>query len=50
MIDARFDRLERRFDRLEDKMSRQFVWLVGLQVSTLIAIVGAMAAVVFMRA
>jgi len=48
LIDRRFgefeDRLELRFDRLEDKMSRHFTWLVGIQVTTLVAIVGALLA------
>ena len=39
-IDARFVQVDVRFDRLEDKMSRQFLWIVGIQVTTLIAIVG----------
>jgi ABC-type cobalamin transport system permease subunit len=29
-----------------DKVSRQFVWLVGLPVTTFVAIVGALAAIV----
>lgn len=41
-IDRRFDTVDRRIDGLDDKVSRQFVWLVGLQVTTLIAIVGAL--------
>ena len=48
LIDRRFgefeDRLELRFDRLEEKMSRHFTWLVGIQVTTLVAIVGALLA------
>jgi len=34
-------RLERRMDALDDKMSRQFLWLVGIQITTLVAVVGA---------
>ena len=34
-------RLERRVDALDDKMSRQFLWLVGIQITTLVAVVGA---------
>ena len=41
-IDARFVQVDARFDRLEDKMSRQFLWIVGIQVTTLIAIVGSL--------
>ena len=48
-IDARDRRSEvravdRRIDGLDDKMSRQFAWLVGIQVTTLVAIVGALLA------
>lgn len=41
-MDARFETMDRRIDRLDDKVSRQFVWLVGLQLTTLVAIVGAL--------
>jgi hypothetical protein len=41
-VDARFDRLDRRIDALDDKVSRQFIWTVGIQITTLIAIVGAL--------
>ena len=41
-IDRRFDTVDRRIDGLDDKVSRQFVWLVGIQVTTLVAIVGAL--------
>jgi uncharacterized protein Yka (UPF0111/DUF47 family) len=40
-IEQRIDRVEHRIDGLDDKMSRQFLWLVGIQVTTLIAVVGA---------
>ena len=54
-VDARLDGLERRFnvmdtkidvtrDALDQKMSRHFLWLVGIQVTTLVAIVGALLA------
>ena len=35
------DRIERRFEHLDSKMSRQFTWLAGLQVTSLVAIAGA---------
>ena len=38
------DRFERRYDTLEEKVSRQFTWLVGLHVTTLVAIVGTLLA------
>jgi uncharacterized coiled-coil protein SlyX len=44
VIDRRFESVDRRIDGLDDKMSRQFVWLVGIQVTTLVAIVGALLA------
>ena len=45
-VDRRFDTVDRRIDALDGKLSRYFVWLVGLQVTTHVAIVGA----VLMRA
>lgn len=42
-VDHRFEGMERRLDGLDDKMSRHFVWLVGVQVTTLAAIVAALA-------
>jgi hypothetical protein len=43
-FDARLDGVDRRTEALEDKMSRQFSWVVGIQVTTLVAIVGALLA------
>ena len=51
-MDQRFDRrlealenkLDRRFEIVDDKLSRQFSWLVGVQLTTLVAIVGALLA------
>ena len=40
-IDMRFERIERRVDMIDDKLTRYFTWLVGIQVSTLIAVVTA---------
>lgn len=40
-IDRRFEQVDHRFDNLDSKMSRQFTWLVGLQVTSLVAIAGA---------
>lgn len=40
-VEQRIDRLEHRIDGLDDKMSRQFLWLVGIQITTLVAVVGA---------
>lgn len=41
-LEARLDRMEARFGTLEDRVSRQFVWTVGVQVTTFVAIVAAM--------
>jgi len=54
-VDARLDGVERRLnvmdvkidltrDALDQKMSRHFLWLVGIQVTTLVAILGALLA------
>ncbi len=43
-LDARFESVDRRIDGLDDKVSRQFLWLVGIQVTTLVAMVGALLA------
>ena len=40
--DARLAGVDRRIDGLEDKVSRQFVWTVGVQVTTFVAIVAAL--------
>ena len=39
-VDRRFDAIDRRFETID----RRFLWLVGFQMTTLIAIVGAIAA------
>jgi hypothetical protein len=43
-IETRFDVGDRRFEGLDDKVVRPFPWLVGLQVSTIVAILGALLA------
>jgi hypothetical protein len=43
-FETRFDVVERRFEGLDDRVARQFTWLVGIQVTTLVAIVGALLA------
>ena len=43
-LEARFDFVDRRFEALDDKVARHFTWLVGIQVTTLVAIVGALLA------
>lgn len=39
-------RMDARFETLDGKMSRQFMWLVGIQVTTLAAIMTTLAAIV----
>jgi hypothetical protein len=41
-VDQRFDRVDQRFDALDAKMSRQFMWLVGMLLTTLVAVVAAL--------
>ena len=43
-IDRRFLAIDQRIDNLDAKVSRQFMWLVGIQVTTLVAIVAALVA------
>ena len=43
-VDRRFEGTDRRIDALDSKMSRHFMWLVGLHVMTLTAIIGALLA------
>jgi hypothetical protein len=44
LLDTRFDALDLRFERLDKRLTRHFSWLVGLQVTTLAAILGALLA------
>ena len=41
-VDQRFVQVETRIDALDGKVSRQFVWLVGLLVTTLITVMAAL--------
>jgi hypothetical protein len=43
-VDRRFEAVDRRFESLEGTLSSHFTWLVGIQVTTLIAIVAALLA------
>jgi uncharacterized coiled-coil protein SlyX len=43
-IDRRFEAVDRRFAELDAKVSRQFAWVVGIQVTTLVAITAALLA------
>ncbi len=44
LVDRRFEAVDRRFEFMDGKISRQFIWVVGVQVTTLVAIVGALIA------
>jgi flagellar capping protein FliD len=44
--DVRFTQVDRRMDALDAKVSRQFVWLVGLHVTSLIAMMGALGGII----
>ena len=36
--------MTRGFERAEDRMHRQFMWIVGIQLTTMITIIGVLAA------
>jgi hypothetical protein len=42
-------KIDRRFDALDEKMSRQFVWMIGIQVTTLLTVLGAVITAVLTR-
>ena len=46
-LSGRIDALGGRVDGLDQKLTRQFVWIVGIQVTVLITVVGALAAALF---
>ncbi len=41
-IDRRFEAVDRRFEAIGQKMDRQFLWVVGIQITTMLAVVAAM--------
>jgi hypothetical protein len=43
-VDRRFDGVERRIDALGQKMGRQFVWTVGVQVTLFVGLLAALLA------
>jgi uncharacterized coiled-coil protein SlyX len=45
-MEARFSQVDQRFESLDAKMSRHFVWLVGILGSGLVAMLGALAAAI----
>jgi chromosome segregation ATPase len=46
-IEDRFERMENRFERLEDKVDRHFVWIVGMQLTMMMTMIGVLAAAYF---
>lgn len=40
-IDRRFGAVDRRFEGIEDKLSRNLLWTVGIQVTVLVVVIGA---------
>ena len=44
-MEARFSQVDQRFDSLDAKMSRQFLWLVGILLTGLIAMLGILGAI-----
>ena len=45
-METRFSQVDQRIDSLDAKVSRQFVWLVGILLSGMIAMLGALAAAI----
>ena len=43
-FDRRFEAIDRRFEQVEQNLSTHFRWIVGIQMTTLIAMIGAIAA------
>ena len=43
-MDSRFNHFDARLLSLEQKVDRQFVWLVGIQLTTMITVVGVLVA------
>jgi uncharacterized coiled-coil protein SlyX len=42
-----FQRMDDRFQRLDDRMHRQFTWLVGIQLTMMVTMIGVLAAAFF---
>lgn len=45
-LDQRVDRLELRIDKMDDRMLKLFLWVIGIQMTTLITIAGGLFALV----
>jgi hypothetical protein len=48
-IDRRFAVTDQRLDLLDARMSRQFIWVVGVQVTTFAALVAAILGAILVR-
>ena len=48
-VDRRFDAMDRHVETLEGKLSSQFVWIIGIQVTTLVTMVAALTAALLAR-
>ncbi len=45
-MDRRFEQVDRRFDSIDAKMTKYFAWTAGMFVTTLVAILGSLGAIV----
>ena len=45
-LDQRIDKLDQRVDRLDDRAVKLFLWVIGIQMTTLIAIVAGLFGIV----
>jgi hypothetical protein len=41
-IDNRFEAIDRRFEAIDQKFSKYFLWIIGIQVSVLLAVIASM--------
>jgi hypothetical protein len=46
-VDRFRDELSTRIDALDQKVSRHFVWMVGIQITILVTVVGVLSAALF---
>ena len=46
-IEGRFEHVEGRFDRLETRFDTRFMWMIGFQFATLMAVIAALLNVYF---
>jgi len=40
--DRRFEAIDRRFEAIDQKFSKYFLWIIGIQVSVLLAVIASM--------